>query len=66
MNYHGTYMRLGLPTSATEREVMRAGLLKIKRSARFSYAHRDARKRFIGQLLANHQQAQQLVREWRL
>lgn len=58
--FFSTYLRLGLPVSATEREVMRVTLGLVLPERRHAFRYRDARKRLVGQILAHHANARKL------
>jgi hypothetical protein len=67
MIMYGTYLRLGITVHDGWRTVVRAAASKLKPRARADPKHhRAARHRFYRQMLAYHQQAQELVRTWRL
>lgn len=61
----GTYHRLRVRVSASDRTVIRAARLKLTPTARRSNAHREARKAFLRQMLDYHHGAQRIVREGR-
>ncbi len=63
---YGAYLRLGVSVHASWRSVIRAAAHKLKRSVRFSSAHRDARHRFYREMLGHHRNDQDLVTRWRL
>jgi hypothetical protein len=63
---YGTYLRLEITVHDGWRAVVRAAAKKLMPHARADPAHRAARHRFYWQMLAFHEQAQQLVRVWRL
>jgi len=62
----GTYLRLGITVHDGRRAVVRAASRKLKPSARRDPAVRIERHRFYRQMLAYHDQAQEIVRTWRL
>ena len=64
--YIGTYNRLHVPVTASNRAVIRAARMKIAPKARNHPAFRDARKRFYREMLAIHAKASGLVQRWRL
>jgi hypothetical protein len=63
---YGTYLRLGVTVSASDRTVIRPARRKLTRSARRDPAKREARKRFYREMLEHHANAQRLVAEFRL
>lgn len=63
---YATYLRLDITVHDGWRAVIRAAAKKLTPHARGDPAHRAARHRFYRQMLAYHQEAQQLVRTWRL
>ena len=63
---YGTYLRLDITVHDGWRAVVRAAARKLMRRARRDRAHREARHRFYREMLAHHQEAQRLVRTWRL
>lgn len=54
---YGTYCRLRVHVAATDREVIRAALRKLKPSARKGRAKREARHAFLREMLAYHHNA---------
>jgi hypothetical protein len=63
---YGTYLRLNITVNDGGRAVVRAAAKKLTRLARRDPARRKARHRFYRAMLAHHQEAQRLVRTWRL
>jgi hypothetical protein len=63
---YGTYLHLDITAHDGWRAVLRAAATKLKPRARADPKHRAARHRFYRQMLAYHQQTQELVRTWRL
>ena len=63
---HGTYLRLGITVHDGWRAVVRAAARKLKPRARRDPMLRGERHRFSRQMLAYHDQAQEIVRTWRL
>jgi hypothetical protein len=63
---YGTYLRLDITVHDGWRTVVRAAAKKLTPAARTDPAHRAARHRFYRQMLAYHQQAQEIVATWRL
>ena len=66
MSMFGTYNRLNLHVSATNREVIRVARLLITEEGRRDPAKREQRKAFYRQMLNYHAGAQALVRDFRL
>ena len=66
MIMYATYLRLDITVYDGWRAVIRAAARKLTTRARGDPAHRAARHRFYRQMIACHQEAQQLVRTWRL
>lgn len=66
MAYVGTYNRLRLPITASAREVIAAGRLKLKPAARRDPGAREARKAFYRELLEAHESARELAHYWSL
>lgn len=54
---HGTYCRLGLPVTATNREVIRATMTKLQPRHRFAREAREDRHWIYRQMLAEHVKA---------
>ena len=63
---YGTYLRLDITVYDGWRTVVRAAAKKLTTLARGDPAQREARHRFYRAMLAHHQEAQRLVRTWRL
>ena len=63
---YGTYLRLNITVHDGWRAVVRAAGKKLTALARRDPARRKARHRFYREMLAHHQEAQRLVRTWRL
>lgn len=63
---YGTYLRLDITVHDGWRAVVRAAAQKLKPRARHDLALRGERHRFYREMLAYHDQAQELVRTWRL
>jgi hypothetical protein len=64
---YGTYLRLDITVHDGWRAVVRAAAAeKLTPLARRDAARREARHRFYRAMLAHHQEAQRLVRTWRL
>ena len=63
---YGTYLRLGITVHDGWRTVVRAAARKLKSRARRDPTLRVERHRFYRQMLAYHDQAQEIVRTWRL
>ena len=63
---YGTYLRLDITVHDGWRTVVRAAARKLTAVARRDLARRKARHRFYRAMLAHHQEAQRLVRTWRL
>ncbi len=63
---YGTYLRLDITIHDGWRTVGRAAARKLTALARRDPARRKARYRFYRGMLAHHQEAQRLVRTWRL
>ncbi len=63
---YGTYLRLNVTVHDGWRTVVRAAARKLTALARRDPAWRKARHRFYREMLAHHQEAQRLVRTWRL
>ena len=63
---YGTYLRLNINVHDGWRAVVRAAAKKLTALARRDPARREARHRFYREMLAYHQEAQRLVRTWRL
>jgi len=57
---YGTYMRLRLSTSASNRDVVRAARNKVAREALATPSLRTARHAFYMNMLEHHRQAQHL------
>ena len=62
---YGTYLRLNVTVHDGWRAVVRAAARKLTALARRD-PRRKARHRFYRAMLAHHQEAQRLVRTWRL
>jgi EAL domain-containing protein (putative c-di-GMP-specific phosphodiesterase class I) len=62
----GTYHRLNLHVSASDREVVRAARLKIDRMFRRDPDVKEARKHFYRTMIDYHHKAQDLCKGWRL
>ena len=63
---HGTYLRLDITVHDGWRAVVRAAARKLKPRARRDPMLRGERHCFYRQMLAYHDQAQKIVRAWRL
>jgi hypothetical protein len=63
---YGTYLRLDVTVHDSSHAVIRAAAKKLTLRARRDPAQREARHRFYREMLAHHQEAQRLVRTWRL
>ena len=63
---YGTYLRLNVTVHDGWRTVVRAAARKLTALARRDPARRKARHRFYREMRAHHQEAQRLVRAWRL
>ena len=63
---YGTYLRLNVIIHDGWRAVIRAAARKLTTHARRDPTRREARHRFYRAMLAHHQEAQHLVRTWRL
>jgi hypothetical protein len=63
---YGTYLRLNVTVHDGWRTVVRAAAKKLTTPARRDPARREPRHRFYRAMLAHHQEAQCLVRTWRL
>ena len=63
---YGTYLRLDITVHDSWRAVVRAAAKKLTMLSRRDPARREARHRFYRAMLAHHQEAQRLVRTWRL
>ncbi len=63
---YGTYLRLDITVHDGWRTVIRAAARKLKSQARRDPALSVERHRFYRQMLAHHDQAQEIVRTWRL
>lgn len=63
---HGTYLRLDITVHDGWRAVVRAAARKLKPRARRDPMLRGERHCFYRQMLAYHDQAQEIVRTWRL
>ena len=63
---YGTYLRLNITVHDGRRAVVRAAARKLKPRARRDPVLRGERHRFYQQMLAYHDQAQEIVRTWRL
>ena len=63
---YGTYLRLEITDHDGWRTVVRAAARKLTTLARRDPARREARHRFYREMRAHHQEAQRLVRTWRL
>jgi len=63
---YATYQRLRVRVSASNREVIHAASRKLKPSVRYAFMHRDARHEFYRNMIAHHNMARALVREFRL
>jgi hypothetical protein len=63
---YATYLRLGITVHDGWRAVVRAAAQKMKPRARRDPALRVERHRFYRQMLVHHDQAQEIVRTWRL
>ncbi len=64
--YMGTYYRLNVLVSASNREVIKAASKKIMRHHRFSRAAREDRHKFYRYILRCHESSQTLVKEFAL
>ena len=62
---YGTYLRLNITVHDGWRAVVRAAARKLKPRARRDPVLRGERHRFSQQMLAYHDQAQEIVRIWR-
>lgn len=62
----GTYNRLHLHVSASDRAVIRAARLVIDPLFQHSREHREGRHAFFRAMLDNHQRARRIVEEYRL
>ena len=62
----GTYQRLNVHVYASDYEVIRRALRKLKRKGRYDRKHREARHAFLRQMLAYHAKARKLVHAYRL
>ena len=63
---YGTYLRLNVTVHDGWRAVVRAAAKKLTALARRDPARREVRHRFYRAMLAHRQEAQHLVRTWRL
>jgi hypothetical protein len=63
---YGTYLRLNITVHGGWRAIIRAAANKLSRLARRDPARPGARHRFYRAMPAHHQEAQRLVRTWRL
>ena len=63
---YGTYLRLNITVHDGWRAVVRAAARKLKPRGRPDPALRGERHRFYRQMLAYHDQAQDIIRTWRL
>lgn len=63
---YATYLRLRVTVHASAFTVARKALLRIRREARFSWEHRQARRDYVARMLGHHHEAQRLVRIWKL
>ena len=63
---YGTYLRLDITVHDGWRTVVRVAAKKLTALARRDPARREVRHRFYREMLAHHQEAQRLVRAWRL
>lgn len=63
---YGTYLRLHVSVHDGWRRVVRAAAAKLNRRARRDPKRRRERHRFYRQMLAYHDEAQEIVRTWRL
>jgi hypothetical protein len=63
---YGTYLRLDITVHDSSHCVIRAAAKKLTPRVRRDPAQREARHRFYREMLAHHQEAQRLVRTWRL
>lgn len=63
---YNSYLRLGVSVHDGWRAVIRAAAERLTPHARRDSAQREARRRFYRQMLEHHQNAQRLVRAWRL
>ena len=63
---YGTYLRLNITVHDGWRAVVRAAARKLEPRARRDPVLRGERHRFYRQMLAYHDQAQEIVRAWRL
>jgi hypothetical protein len=63
---YGTYLRLDITVHDGWHAVVRAAARKLTTLARRDPARRQARHRFYREMLTHHQEAQRLVRTWRL
>jgi hypothetical protein len=63
---YGAYLRLNITVHDGWRAVVRAAARKLKPRARRDPVLRGERYRFYQQMLAYHDQAQEIVRTWRL
>jgi hypothetical protein len=63
---YATYQRLNLHVGASNREVIKAASKKLKPKVRYAFMHREARHQFYRDMIAHHNMARDLVRQWRL
>lgn len=63
---YGTYLRLNITVHDGWRAVVRAAARKLKPRARGDPVLRGERHRIYRQMLAYHDQAQEIVRTWSL
>jgi hypothetical protein len=63
---YSTYLRLNITVHDGWRIVVRAAAKKLTTLTRRDPARREVRHRFYREMLAHHQEAQRLVRTWRL
>lgn len=63
---YGTYQRLNVPVSAGARAVIRAASRKLKPTARYARAQRQARHAFYREMLAHHAAERELIKTFRL
>ena len=63
---YGTYLRINITVHDGWRALVRTAAKKLTALARRDPARREARHRFYRSMLAHHQEAQRLVRTWRL
>ena len=56
-NNHAQYLRLRVPVWATDREVIKAAHRMIRKGARYSREHRQARHRWLRGMILMHRDA---------